>query len=199
MKKLLIASWNPWKIEMFKSLLKWVDIDLIFLSDLKLDIESPEENWHTVEENAFIKAKYYSEATWLPTIWDDAWFEVKALWWLPWVKARRWNGELPDSISDEDWLDFFFKKIEHIDDEQIEWAFPFCRCLYLPDWRHFYQSEKIDFYISREQRRPYIPWFPLSSVCIFTDWRHQLDIPHDDPIFFEHRKRDWLLKLIENI
>lgn len=199
MKKLLIASWNPWKIEMFKNLLSNHDFELIFLSDLDIKYESPEENWHTVQENSYIKAKYFWELTWFPTLWDDAWLEIKALWWEPWVKARRWAWLLPDTIWDDDWLEFFHDKIKHIKEEKIEACFPFSRCLYLPWWKHFFQVEKIDFIVSKEPRKNYHKWFPLSSVCVFSDWRHQLDISPDDPIYKEQLKKEWLLELLKNL
>lgn len=199
MKKLLIATWNPWKEDMFKELLKWEWFDLVFLYDLDIYYENPLEDWHTIEENAFIKAKYFCELTGIPTLWDDAWFEINELSYLPWVKARRWAWELPDSISDDDWLEFFQEKIKHINNEKMEASFPFSRCLYLPDGRYFYQTEKIDIFVTKSPRRPYIPWLPISSVCLFHDWRHQLDVLCDDPVYFEHRKKEWLLELLKNI
>lgn len=199
MKKLLIATWNPWKEEMFRELLNSEWYDLVFLSDLDYEFENPIEDWHTVEDNAFIKAKFFCELTWLPTIWDDAWFEITELNWVPWVKARRWAGELPDSTSDDDWLEFFIEKVKHTTDEKLEASFPFARCLYLPNGQYFFQSEKIDIYVTKTPRRPYISWFPVSSICLFPDGRHQLDVTSDDPIYEEQRKKQWLLDLLKNI
>jgi XTP/dITP diphosphohydrolase len=199
MKKLLIATWNPWKEDMFKKLLNGEDYDLVFLSDLEVDYENPLEDWHTVEENAFIKAKYFCELTGIPTLWDDAWFEITELSWLPWVKARRWAWELPDSTSDEDWLEFFLKKVKHLTNEKLEASFPFSRCLYLPSWKYFYQTDKIDILVSKIPRKPFISWLPISSVCFYPDWRHQLDVSNEDPIYIEHSKKEWLLELLKNI
>ena len=58
MKKLLIATWNPAKLNMFKSLLEDVDdIEFFTLSDFE-KVDSPDENASSVEWNALIKAKY---------------------------------------------------------------------------------------------------------------------------------------------
>lgn len=199
MKKLLIATNNPWKEDMYKDLLSWYNVELFFLSDLDFYYENPIEDWHTVEENAFIKAKFFCELTWLPTLWDDAWFEIIELSWIPWVKARRWAWELPDSISDDDWLEFFLEKVKHLENEKLEACFPFSRCLYLPNWKYFYQTEKINIFVTKNPRRPYTAWFPISSVCILQDWRHELDIPKNDSIYHENLKKEWLLKLLENL
>lgn len=199
MKKLLIATWNPWKEEMFRELLNSQWYDLVFLSDLDYEFENPIEDWHTVEDNAFIKAKFFCELTGLPTLWDDSWFEITELSWLPWVKARRWAGELPDSISDDDWIEFFLEKVKHIENEKLQASFPFARCLYLPDWKYFFQSDKIDIFVTKSPRKPFISGFPVSSICLFPDGRHQLDVASDDSIYNEQRKKDWLLKLLKNI
>ncbi|MDP2396343.1 MAG: hypothetical protein Q8S84_00510 [bacterium] len=40
---------------------------------------------------------------------------------------------MPDSISDDDWIEFFLEKVKHIENEKLQASFPFARCLYLPD------------------------------------------------------------------
>lgn len=197
MKKLLVATGNPGKITMFRDLLGDQDLDLVFLSDLDIDFEDPVENGETIEQNALIKARYYAEISGLPAIADDAGFKIPALDNNPWVKARRWGGELPDNVSDEDWLEFFLQKVENIPWERIDGAFPFARCLYFPDGKHFFQSDRADFFLSKTPRKPYIPGFPLSAVLILPDGRHQLDIPLDDPVWRGRMKRKGLLELLQ--
>lgn len=199
MKKLLVSTSNPGKIEMFRHLLDWIDIDLIFLSDLDEEIESPEENGETVEDNALLKAKYYSEKTWLPALADDAGFEIDELGWEPGIKARRWAWMLSDDVSDEDWLAFYHDRIKDIPGERLNASFPFSRCLYLPTWEYFFQRDKIPFYLSREPRYPFKPGWPVSSLRIFPDWRHELDVPGDDPVWQEQAKKPGLWKLLENL
>jgi len=47
--------------------------------------------------------------------------------------ARRWAGQLPDYVSDDDWIVFYLNKVKHIDKELLNASFPFARCLYLPE------------------------------------------------------------------
>jgi inosine/xanthosine triphosphate pyrophosphatase family protein len=194
--KLLIATWNPSKLQMFQSLLcNLKNIELLSLSNFE-SIDDPIEDWKTVQENALIKAKYYSEVFKIPTLADDAWFEVEDLWWAPWVMARRWWWELHNSISDEDYLEFFLNKISHIDKERLNACFPFSRCLYLPSGEYSFQNERIDIVIWKEPRRPYKQGWPMSALTYLHDWRHHLDISNDDPIFEERLKKEGLIELI---
>lgn len=62
MRKILIATANPAKKAMFQELLRNTDITLVTLDEYQ-NIIPPEENGHTVEENAYIKAHYYSRQT----------------------------------------------------------------------------------------------------------------------------------------
>lgn len=197
--QLLIATWNPSKLQMFQSLLwDFKDLKLLTLRDFP-EVEEPIEDWKTVEENALLKAKYYCEAFNIPTLADDAWFEVEDLGWAPWVMARRWWWELPNSTTDEDFLEFFLEKVSHIDKEKLNACFPFSRCLYLPSWEYSFQNERLDIILSKKPRRPYKPGWPLSSITYLHDWRHHLDIYNDDPIFHERLRKEGLIELIKKM
>lgn len=197
--KLLIATWNPAKLLMFQNLLKnFEGIDFFCLSDFP-EVEEPEEDWKTPQENAYIKAQYYSNIFDIPTLADDAWFEIEDLWWAPWVKARRWWWELPVEVSDEDFIKHYLEKIKDINKEIVKGAFPFSRCLYINDKEHYFQNEVIDLYLSKTPRRPFKKWWPISSVNIMPDWRHFLDVPDDDPLLYERLKKEWLFELIKNL
>lgn len=196
MKTLLIATWNPWKIQMFKNLLEDLDLDLKFLTDLKLPYKSPEENWKDTQENAFIKAKYFCELSWLPTLGDDAGLQIEALDWAPWVMARRWWWELPDNVSDEDWLSFYLEKVKNIPEDLLKASFSFTRCLYLPNWKYFFQNDATHFYLTKKPRRPYKPGWPTSAIKIWENWKHELDTDPTDPIWQENLKKEWFLDLI---
>ena len=54
--------------------------------------EEPEESGDTFEENALIKAHFYSEATGLPALADDSGIEVDALNGEPGVRSARYGG-----------------------------------------------------------------------------------------------------------
>ena len=59
-------------------------------------VESPAEDaieaFSTFEENALAKARYFRDATGLPTFADDSGLEVHALGGQPGVRSKRWSG-----------------------------------------------------------------------------------------------------------
>jgi inosine/xanthosine triphosphate pyrophosphatase family protein len=109
-KKILIASNNPSKVQVYQENLSEY-FDLVFLRDLRVVVDFPPENEPTVEGNAILKAKTAYEATGVPSLGDDAGVAIDALDGAPGVMARRWGGLLPDSVSDEDWIDFLWRRL----------------------------------------------------------------------------------------
>jgi XTP/dITP diphosphohydrolase len=182
---------------MFENLFRGKTIDLVFLDTLGLAIKAPEENGKTPEENALIKARYYCLRTGLPTLADDAGFCVDALNGEPGVMARRWGGQLPDTISDEDWLDFYMERVALIPNPIFKGSFPFSRALAFPDGRTFVQNGKIEILLSKTPKRPFKAGFPVSSVHVFPDGRHSLEVPHDDPAWEGHNKKEELIAMLK--
>ena len=68
--RLLIATTNENKLREIRSLLAGVNVELITLRDLP-PIPEPEETGETFQENARLKARYYSAASGLTTIAED--------------------------------------------------------------------------------------------------------------------------------
>ncbi len=184
---------------MFENLLADTGLKHRYLSDLDFSIPDPVEDGHTVEENALIKARAYCLATGLPTLSDDAGLAIPALGGEPGVKARRWAGLLPDDVSDEDWLEFALEKIRPVPGDSVEFRIPFARCLYLPDGRHFFQSETIPSFLVKTPRFPYPKGWPLSAIRVFPDGRHQLDVPDDDPMLERFFFKEGLVELLRNL
>lgn len=195
--KLLIATTNRGKIKMFESLLKGLKIDFVFLNSMGFPIDPPEENGTTPEENAILKARYYCQKTGLPTLGDDAGFCIDALNGEPGVMARRWGGQLPDTVSDEDWLAFYQKKVEPIRNEIFSGSFPFSRAVVFPDGKTYVQNGKIEILLVKTPRRPFKAGFPVSSVHVFPDGRHSLDVPPDDFAWEAHHKQGELIAMLE--
>ena len=198
MRKLLIATANPAKKAMFQELLNESDVILITLDDYP-NIIPPEENGHTVKENAYIKAAYYSEKTWLPALSDDAGLCIPSLNNEPGVMARRWGWVLPDTVSDEDWMKHFQDITQDIPEDPLSAILPFARCLYLPDGRYFFQEEEICVHLSKTPRTWWKTWWPMSAFCIYPDGRHQLDVPENDPIQQAFLYKDGLVNLLQHL
>ncbi len=98
MKKLLIATTNPGKLEEITSFLIDLPVTLVSLKDITIK-EKPEENGKTFEDNAILKAQFYADRSGLPTIADDGGLEIDVLGGEPGVKSHRW---IHDDREDED-------------------------------------------------------------------------------------------------
>lgn len=107
--KLLIASSNPGKISEIRSLLIDLPIDLITPSDIGQEIEVDEVG-QTYQENAYLKAKVYSQTTGLTTIADDSGLEVNALGGLPGIRSARFAAQ-PDA-KDKDRRTHLLKQLK---------------------------------------------------------------------------------------
>jgi len=91
MKSLLVATTNPGKLKEITGILDGVAVNLLTLSD-RPPIVEPEETGATFEENARLKARYYSKATGLVSVADDSGIEIDALDKAPGVHSARWHG-----------------------------------------------------------------------------------------------------------
>jgi XTP/dITP diphosphohydrolase len=112
MKKLLIATSNPGKLNEIRFFLKELPITIVSLSDIGLPADAPEDAV-TFKENAILKATYYSKKSGLPVIADDGGFEIDALNGEPGVRSHRWiSGDKDD--EDEELIMHAMKKLQGI-------------------------------------------------------------------------------------
>lgn len=91
MKKILFASNNKGKIKEFKNILKCLNCEFIFLTDLDNSLPEPEESGQTLAENAAFKAEYYGKKFNLLTLADDSGLFVAQLKNQLGVKTKRWR------------------------------------------------------------------------------------------------------------
>lgn len=92
MKKLLIATHNPGKLNELKTLLAELPLELVSLADVGI-YEDVEEDGKTYEENSQKKALFYAKKSGLPAISDDGGLEIAALDNKPGIHSKRWLGE----------------------------------------------------------------------------------------------------------
>lgn len=111
MKKLLIATHNPAKLEEIKKYLADLPIEFISLNDVGIT-EDVEETGKTFEENAILKAKYFSKKSGLPALADDAGLEIDIFNGEPGVYSKRWIGGR--DTSDEELVAYAFKRMEGV-------------------------------------------------------------------------------------
>ena len=89
--RLLLATTNPNKIREIRAMLDGVPYEIVGL-DHHAGLEAPEETGLTFEENARLKALYYSHATGMPAIAEDSGLVVDALGGAPGVESARFAG-----------------------------------------------------------------------------------------------------------
>jgi XTP/dITP diphosphohydrolase len=102
--KILIGTTNKGKFKEISEVLSSLPIELITPDTLGIT-EVPVETGENYEENALIKAKFYSEKSGLTTVAEDSGIEVDALPGKLGHLTRRWGkGE---NATDEEWLSHF--------------------------------------------------------------------------------------------
>tara|TARA_Y100000816_G_C25933697_1_gene486951 strand:- start:231 stop:821 length:591 start_codon:yes stop_codon:yes gene_type:complete len=102
--KIVLASKNSGKLKEFNYLFKNTNFELIPISEFtNKDIE---ETGASYEENAFIKAKFASDISGLPSLGDDSGLEVEALNGEPGIFSARFAGEKGnDNLNNNKLLD----------------------------------------------------------------------------------------------
>lgn len=101
MKQLNIATNNAHKITEIRNILP--EFKIMGLKDLGI-LADIEENGHTLEDNALIKAKYLHRLTNEMSIGEDTGLEVKALSGEPGVKSARYAGPKCDANDNQNKL-----------------------------------------------------------------------------------------------
>ncbi|MDF2953231.1 MAG: Inosine/xanthosine triphosphate pyrophosphatase [Thermodesulfobacterium sp.] len=91
-KILLIATSNMGKVREISEILRDFDLEIKTLKDY-CEINPPEETGKTFFENAYLKAKYYTEKTGLMCLADDSGLEVDILNGAPGIYSSRFAGE----------------------------------------------------------------------------------------------------------
>jgi XTP/dITP diphosphohydrolase len=91
MRALLVATTNPGKLREIRQLMAGVPVRLLSLADMPA-VEEPEETGTTFEENARLKAHYYSAHSGLWTVAEDSGLVIDALDGEPGVRSARFLG-----------------------------------------------------------------------------------------------------------
>lgn len=92
MRRILVATRSPHKLEELRQVLELPGVELVTLDGLGIGGE-PVEDGVTFADNAVIKARWGATRSHLPTLADDSGIEVEALGGGPGVRTRRYAGE----------------------------------------------------------------------------------------------------------
>ena len=91
MKKLVFATNNPHKLNEIRSILVY-RITILGLKDIGCEVNIP-ENGQTLEDNAWIKARYVFCEYGMDCFADDTGLEIAALAGRPGIRSARYAGE----------------------------------------------------------------------------------------------------------
>ena len=171
-KPLLIATGNPGKFSEIREALQGVPYELRSLSDLPRygfgeGAAQVEETGSTHEENALLKARHFFGKTGWMTLGEDSGLEVDALQGELGLNTRRWGataiaGQAGSDASDEEWLDYFLKRMAEFPEAQRMARFVCVAALVVPEQYVFYGEARGVIVLKPEA--PILPGLPLSSV-----------------------------------
>ncbi len=131
MRRILVASRNPKKLEELRRVLAAARITGLQVVGLDEVVDYPEtpETGATFEENALVKAQDGARATALPCIADDSGLTVAALNGMPGVLSARWSGAHGDDAANTSLL---LAQLSDVPDERRQAAFVSCCALVVP-------------------------------------------------------------------
>lgn len=195
MKKILIATSNPGKIEeIIDGLkpLKKFGIRFVRLNDVGVE-EKVEETGKTFCENAKIKALFYGEKTNLPTIADDGGLIIPYLNNEPGVKSRRWLGY---EASDEELIQYTLKRLNNQPTENRIAFLQTCVCFYHPQTKKiFFQEENIKGWLAEKPSPRRIKGYPFRALFIVEKFNKYYDELTDE----EHHQVNHRLRAIKKL
>lgn len=190
MKKLLIATTNPGKLDEIRRFLSDLPIKLVSLRDLHIT-ERVEETGHTFEENAILKAEFYAKKSGLPTIGDDGGLEIDALGGEPGVKSHRWIHQDHED-SDEELITYTMEKTKSLPRARRGAQLKACLALALPNGEVYTASDVTRGIIPDEPSKVRVKGFPYRSILYIPEinkyYNHDLLTPEETDIY-NHRKR----------
>ncbi len=198
MKKLLIGTSNPAKIESYKKLLKEFKFEIVSAKDL--GIKPPEENGKTFEEEAINKAKYYFQKSGIPSLVDDGGMEIEALNGEPGVKSHRWLGH---EMSDEEIISEVMKRMKGVPKDQRACKFSIFLAIASP-FGIFTSHGEVAGVIAEKPSENGIPHYPYRSVTYLPNYgKYWCEIDEEESKILDHRthaleKLHDILKELEN-
>lgn len=144
--RILLATNNAHKVEEFRALFG-PDVVLLIPRDVGCELQ-PDESGSTFEENAYLKAKAFHDATGLPCLADDSGLEVDALKGAPGVHSARYAG--PEA-TDADNRKLLVQALRSLGHDQSVAAFR-CVLCYVDDLRTVFAEGSCDGTVGIRER-----------------------------------------------
>ena len=119
MKKIYLITWNPWKVESFKKILKnknYYDTDIEIYN---WDYPEIKDEW-TTKQVVLEWAKYCSDKYNKNVIVQDTGLFINSLNWFPWVNTK--------FCLEKIWNKWILKLMDWIKNRQADWIFSIWYC-----------------------------------------------------------------------
>jgi len=168
--QLVIATHNEGKAKELKKFLQLFNIQGLSLSDLNIT-DDVEENGKTFQENAVIKANFFSDLTKLSCIADDGGIEIDALNGEPGVKSRRWKGY---RMTDQELVDYTLERMHNIPAEQRTCRLVSVLALCQPRQKPILGRGTIEGSITEKQRIPIEEGYPFRAIFYLPQYNKML-------------------------
>ncbi len=183
MKKILIGTSNPAKLESYKKLLKGFGLEVVSAKDLK--IKAPEEKGQTFEQEAINKAKYYYEKSGIPSLADDGGMQIEALNGEPGVNSHRWLGY---EMQDEEIIAEVIKRMKDVPDGRRDCKFSVVLALATP-FGIFTSHGEIAGVVAEKPAEKRLPSYPYRSVTYLPNYnKYWCEIDDEEEQILDHRK-----------
>lgn len=186
MRKLLIATKNPGKINEIKSFLKDLPFEILSLKDIGIN-DDVEETGKTYEENSLLKALFYAKKSKLPVISDDGGLEIKALGGAPGVKSRRWLGH---EATDKELIGYMKKISQELPENNRTAYFKTVMTFAMPNGKYFQAKGQVKGEIARVpllillEGYPYRSFFYIPKIKKFY---HESQLLKKEERVYNHR------------
>lgn len=176
MKKLLIATTNPAKLEELKNGLKPLEkqgIEVLTLNDVTIGDKEPVETGATFQENALIKAKFYADQTHLPVLADDGGLIIPYLNNEPGVKSKRWMGK---EATDLELIGHTLHNLRGCTGKKRAAYLQTCICFYDPATKQiFTELEKINGHIAEKASNRPTHGYPYRAIFLVDEFNKYYD------------------------
>lgn len=160
MRKLVIATSNPGKFREIMEVMHDVPCEVVSSGELGLRNDL-EEDGETYRENALKKVRHYQRQTGFLTLAEDSGIVVDALAGELGVKTRRWGAG--ESATDEEWIDYFLKRLEKVADAERTARFVCCAALMDEQGDARFFVGETEGVITRALEAPLYKGLPISS------------------------------------
>ena len=176
---IFIASANKHKIEEFKEMLEPLGYEISSLNDLDEDIEI-EENGHSFEENALIKARYIAKKFGIIAISDDSGLEIDALNKQPGIYSARFLGH---DTSYDIKNAAILEKMKDVPEERRGAEFVCSICAILPDGKAVFAEGSLRGRVAHEIRGKegfgydpifYLPQYGKTTAELGNDFKNSV-------------------------